>query len=155
MAKNYMPEVAKMLGVEIGEEFGIEQEENDLFIINENGLWNKRNCGRYESILHFLLIGLYTIIKPPKLTPVEKTILDNVDKEYNWIARDRCEILGNIIKVFKNKPRKFVDSENGFNGDGGYWTDEEEYGWFPFKEKFKFIKWEDQEPYNIKELLGE
>lgn len=77
----------------------------------------------------------------PKLSEVERVILENIDKDYKWIARDKEECLrcydckpvkGN---VFWNITGKKYAHMGGFN------------------HLFQFIKWEDTEPYNIEELL--
>lgn len=89
MAENKMNEVAKLLGVELEEEFRLE----DLFSkykLTENGLkyWSDDLQQWYISRwLEELLTGEKKIIKLPK------PILDDIEKEY----------LGNIIKPFRNK----------------------------------------------------
>ena len=74
----------------------------------------------------------------PKLTEDEKVILRNLPKEYKWIVRDH---IGSLW-VFKNEPNNNI------------------FGWFystastlPFPNLFKFIKYEDKEPYSIEKLL--
>ena len=74
----------------------------------------------------------------PKLTEDEKVILRNLPKEYKWIARDGF----GFICIFENKPDKAI------------------FGCFysaatilPFPNLFKFIKYEDEEPYSIENLL--
>ena len=74
----------------------------------------------------------------PKLTEDEKVILRNLSKEYKWIARDGF----GFICIFENKPDKAI------------------FGCFysaatilPFPKLFKFIKYEDEEPYSIEDLL--
>ena len=72
-------------------------------------------------------------------------ILKNVDDVYNWIVRDSDEDL--YLYSSASEPLK------------------EKYGWdgrvfvtkmfFPFDQLFQFIKWEDEEPTRIKELLDE
>ena len=75
----------------------------------------------------------------PKLTEVECTILENIPKEYKYIARDE----DGELYIDENKPSK---DENG--------------RWYGFGEDFRvfnhlfnFIKWEDSEPNKIEELL--
>ena len=81
MAKNFMPEIAKMLGVEMGETFYINDHlgrrvcaysDNNLFKIGESALLHLNNTdGCFEStdrdhiILVKLLAGLLTIEKLP------------------------------------------------------------------------------------------
>lgn len=75
--------------------------------------------------------------EPIILTKVEKIILKNIDKQYKWIVRDRD---GNLY-VFENKPIKRRDFW-GFNSHD-----------FCYSHLFQFMKWEDEEPYLIKDLL--
>ena len=93
-----------------------------------------------------LLNGFHEIQKlppKPKLTEAERVILENLPKEYKWIARDE----DNKIWVFELKPDKECD----------YWTFKKASSMFDrivfFEHLFQFIKWEDKEPYNIEELL--
>ena len=74
----------------------------------------------------------------PKLTEDEKAILRNVPNQYEWIARDKK---GSIF-LYIDKPVK-----------RDFWFDD--YGTIrlPFDHLFQFIKWEDEEPYSIEELL--
>ena len=75
----------------------------------------------------------------PKLTEDEKVILRNVPQYYNWIARD-----GNgVVCLYPDKPHK---SKTIWDSYGAL---------FPFHHLFQFIKWEDDEPYLIEDLLGE
>lgn len=74
--KTNMEKVAKMLGVEIGEEFRIKESDtpDDGFMINEgifeftkdNLIVNKRDPA--DTVIGCLLIGQYTIRKIPKVT---------------------------------------------------------------------------------------
>ena len=67
----------------------------------------------------------------------EKTILRNVPQYYKWIARD-----GNgVVCLYPDKPHK---SKTIWDSYGAL---------FPFHHLFQFIKWEDDEPYLIEELL--
>lgn len=74
------------------------------------------------------------------LSEAERIILENIDKEYKWIARDKDESL----TLFREKPIKRED----------YWADGIVSTEFvAFEHLFQFIKWEDSEPYSIEELL--
>ena len=77
-----------------------------------------------------------------KLSDAERVILENVDKDYKWICRDKA---GNL-KVFREKPKK--DIQLWICYTNCVYTDIE-----VFDHLFQFIKWEDIEPYNITELL--
>ena len=74
----------------------------------------------------------------PKLTEDEKVILRNLPKEYKWIARD----LSGIVYRFIERPEK---GQAIWHGCG--------QPIIPFYHLFNFIKWEDEEPYSIEELL--
>ena len=80
----------------------------------------------------------------PKLIDVEKIILKNIPNEYKYICRDEDERL----YVYENMPYK--------NDIDSVWHFEGEYESLTlFKEMFKFIKFEDEEPYLIEDLLKE
>ena len=78
--------------------------------------------------------------KDPKITEDEKTILRNLPKEYKWIARD----LSGMVYIFIERPEK---GQAIWYGCG--------QPMIPFYHLFQFIKWEDEEPYSIEDLLGE
>lgn len=91
---NYMKEVAKMLGVEIGEEFKIEFKidgtSSDIkYSLTENGLiyTYKNNVFKSDGSLESILLGDYQIIKLPK------PILDDVEKKY----------LSRVIRPWRDK----------------------------------------------------
>ena len=80
----------------------------------------------------------------PKLSDDEKAILRNIDKSYKWIARDN----DSMLFVFTRKPIK-----NDY-----YWKckdedEDDECCVYLFDHLFQFIKWEDEEPYFIEDLL--
>lgn len=69
MSKNYMPEVAKMLGVEIGEEFDILVNEAEMLVhgpykIIDNAIVDYVGC-KTKNLLYGLLTGVYTLQKRP------------------------------------------------------------------------------------------
>lgn len=77
-----------------------------------------------------------------KLTDDEIVILKNIDKEYKWLARNK---IGNLF-VYKTKPRKH----------GATWQIYRNICFsdlYTFNHLFRFIKWSDEEPYSIDELL--
>ena len=75
--------------------------------------------------------------KEAKPTEDEKVILRNVPQYYKWIARD-----GNgVVCLYPDKPHK---SKTIWGSYGVL---------FPFHHLFQFIKWEDDEPYLIEDLL--
>ena len=152
--KNYMEQVAKMLGVDIGEEFRVEKNQTTLHYANYVdtykykfdyfGLLRVNDNVRVFSLLNELICGTNTIIKQPKLSQAERTILENLATPYKWIVRDK----GGILYVHERKPIKSAEK----------WINLYSrivYDLLLFGHLFQFIKWENEEPYNIKELLGE
>ena len=80
--------------------------------------------------------------EPIQLSHDEYVILKNVDSEYKWIARHKNKKL----YLFTDKPRK--------NYSFSLWTNEKYDSYFyHFSHLFQFVKWEDEEPYNIQELV--
>lgn len=61
---NHMPEVAKMLGVEIGEEFYIGPY-NATYVIREDGLYSTSSEALCSDILIKLLNGIWAIKRKP------------------------------------------------------------------------------------------
>ena len=78
----------------------------------------------------------------PTLSEAERVILENIDKDYKWIARDEAE---NMLFIYHRKPYK-NDYGNWLNGGTNH-------GLELFNHLFQFITWQDEEPYNIEELL--
>lgn len=76
-----------------------------------------------------------------KLTKNEKAILESIDNFYKWIARDD----DGYLYVYEKKPCK----------DSCEWENPFCYkNFILFNHLFQFIKWTDDEPYNIQELLA-
>lgn len=98
----------------------------------------------YDNISHHLnnhdyLLNEYK--EKIKLTKDEHIILKNIDKNYEWIARD----LDNDLYLYPQKPEK---KEN-------YWRYSDDFICIKmFNNLFQFIKFEDEEPTNIQELLN-
>lgn len=77
-----------------------------------------------------------------KLSKVEKGMLENLDEKYKWIARDK----DGTLCIYYIKPKKDIHICDWVNG-------EHMFNLSIFKHLFKFVKWEDEEPYSIEELL--
>ena len=78
--------------------------------------------------------------EPVTLTDDEKAILKNLPKRYEWIAKDKS---GRLF-LYLIKPLK----------TGTCWESESiEPDFSMYDDLFQFIKWEDENPYNIDELL--
>lgn len=67
MAKNLIPEIAKMLGVEINESFKLAGYDNATFRFTENRFWQEdgNSCEERSDILAMLLAGNEIIVKLP------------------------------------------------------------------------------------------
>lgn len=119
--------------------------ESDTYFYNEDLTNNVNGMCRdivkvYED--YTLQNLLWERKEKPVLTEDEKVILRNLDKEFKWIARDKC----GELYIFFEKPEK----------DDVVWSSEDDYENVSlFEHLFQFIKWEDTEPYLISELISE
>lgn len=78
-----------------------------------------------------------------KLTLAEKIILENIDSNFKWIARGE----NNYLFCHERKPMKSKVDRMMFL-DGG------NFSRIPFDNLFKFIKWEDDQPHSIEDILN-
>lgn len=78
------------------------------------------------------------------MTQFEKEFLDNIDKSFKWIARDK----DGELNVFKNKPHK-EKYNNCWDTDTRYCP------LICFGHLFSFITWEDKEPIKLEDLRNE
>lgn len=81
--------------------------------------------------------------EPIKLTQTEYHILKGLDGMFKWIARDSADY---VLSVHADKPTKHSDC-------WGYRLGRS-HGLAVFNHLFQFIKWEDDEPYLIDDLLN-
>lgn len=110
-------------------------DENDKTIFKTNGY---SMCLVLQNFIDWLE---KEYVEPIKLTDDEKAILRSLPKEYKWIARN----VGDWLCIYTNKPTRDNIMWNSCDGYK-YWID-------IFNHLFQFIKWEDEEPYSIEELL--
>lgn len=109
----------------------------------QHSLYN--DYGYYNSLI-YLFDKEYEIIKQiPKLTEDEKVILRNIGIYFKWIARD-CN---NMLCWFYVKPTRTHKTDDWWG------VKENDAGTYMFGDLFDFITKNDEEPYNIKELLDE
>ena len=78
----------------------------------------------------------------PELTKVEEAILRSLPKKYKYIARDK--ISESMLCVFIDKPEKVLAK---------FWFSPNYESLEIFKHLFQFIKWEDELPTLIEDLL--
>lgn len=92
---NYIPEIAKMLGVEIGEEFKIEGHSGNVkYRLTEENLeyFSGGKGFTISSTLNKLLNGEYKVVKLPILDDIEKEYLSRVIRPW----RDKVEYIRKI-----------------------------------------------------------
>lgn len=74
------------------------------------------------------------------ITEDEKAILRSLPGNYKWIARDN----NGKLCIYWLKPKKFLKT----------WSDECSFEYLNlFNHLFKMVSWEDDEPWNIEDLL--
>lgn len=113
-----------------------------LHRITTNSSVNKHNCSGLvcSECLRLSLLNLLEEYKEPiKLTKFEYEYLKFAKENgYNFIARDK----NNNLYLYSNKPWK---AENDWDYEDGTTP--------VFAELFKFVKWENESPMLIEELL--
>lgn len=137
---NYTADVAKILGVELGEEFKL-SDYPETFILTERGLEFLYH-GKWSLIsgsLNDLLSGRRNIIKMPK------PILDKTEKKY----------LSYVIKPFRSRV-KYICKNNNEDGDTEFLDvqlDGNDFMAFPnFKKGTMYKGMEPEKKYSLKEL---
>lgn len=90
-------------------------------------------------------------VEPVELSEIERTILQNIDKKYKYIARDE----NSELRIHELKPEKTeVKKYNESNSVKDFWINKRSAEPFKmFSHLFQFVQWEDTEPYEIAKLL--
>ena len=146
-------DLCKLLGVEEGEEFKLENTNYDdrvIFKIQDDVLFNGFSGeGLTKSLITLNDISKVTVIKLPKkkqFSQDELCILRNIDKKYKWLARDN----NGSVCIYTNKPKK----------EDVYWIDYSPFRPLDFgllniikKNLFAEIKWGDEEPVYIDDYV--
>ena len=146
-------DLCKLLGVEEGEEFKV-----DGFGIKYR-IYNKRlEC--YDanfkewiySTLGFNKLIASEIIKLPKkkeFTDNELYVLNNIDKKYKWIAKDKSGLICTFVSKPIKTERFWSDGWSNSNNGESYASLE------AIKNSlFTEIKWEDEEPVYIDDYVN-
>lgn len=144
-------DLCKLLGVEEGEEF-------KLKLFGAIGKYRLKN-GKLEYYDDFINKWVEStismndileseIIKLPKkkqFTDNELYILNNIDKKYKWIAKDKS----GLICTFVSKP---IKTERFWAGG---WSDDASYASLEafINSLFNSIQWEDEEPVYIDDYV--
>ena len=88
-------------------------------------------------------------VEMPKINQEEYEALKGLDNRWKWIARDdENQIYSAELYVFERKPEQ----------EDGYWNNISNGEYALLEERddlFQFIRWEDEEPYEIDELIRE
>lgn len=131
MAESKMKEVAKLLGVELGEEFKIK---------GINNTYRFTNDGLFDCHSNEIVIKLCQLLKGEK--EIEKPILDKKEKEY----------LENLLRPFKDKDI-YVEKRESSNKQYVYICIDGESVYLPYFEKDTMYKgMEVKKKYTLKEL---
>ena len=85
----------------------------------------------------------------PMITEDEKAILRNLPAEYKWITRDE----DSKLYIYQDKPEKCVDVWMSGRGSMFLLYDQRYSPLYLFDHLFKMVKWEDDEPWKIEDLL--
>lgn len=83
------------------------------------------------------------------ITEDEKVILRNLPAEYKWITRDE----NSKLYIYQDKPEKCVDVWMRGRGSVFLICDQRYSPLYLFDHLFKMVKWEDDEPWKIEDLL--
>ena len=85
-----------------------------------------------------------------EMSEVEKLLIRVLPAKWKWIVRDK----NGDLHLFENKPIKITEKHDMWGNDPkGYCMPG--ISDFPYKNYFKFIKWADEEPTRIEDLLKE
>ena len=109
-----------------------------VLAISKEGVLYQTPSGKIKGIGRAYFLMLY---KPlPLITQDERVILRNI-KGYTWLARDE----NGRIFMYGAKPSKFTS----------HWVERTNHHMsnFNYSHLFDFIKWSDDEPWNIYDLL--
>lgn len=86
----------------------------------------------------------------PMITEDEKAILRNLPAEYKWITRDE----DSKLYIYQDKPEKCVDVWMSGRGSMFLPCDQRYSPLYLFNHLFQMIRWEDDEPWKIEDLLN-
>lgn len=84
--------------------------------------------------------------EPIKLTEAERVILKNMSEDFRYIARDK----NGYLYVYRNTEPDWSDIQQAWRPRHG----NECIEFFEYNHLFQFVKWTDEKPYKIKELLS-
>ena len=131
----------------------VQYRSGDIRIVKGGSIYNNstfmNNLDNYDQNLkttagdHLDIVKVYRSIwerEELTITSVEKVLLENIDSSFKYIARDKSASL----YVYEEKPEKA----------NGVWVTTFCVGLRSFNNLFPVVKWEDEEPWLIKDLLN-
>lgn len=142
------PKICEILWVDINEEFEIRTTNGNKplafrYYINEYGQFFNADGFNSPSVGMDTINGKFKIVKIPKYTEEQKEVFKALKVlGYKYITRDK--IFGNDdLNAYSDKPNK----------SSNYWIANDETKVAELNHNlFEFIKWEDEEPFEIPEV---
>lgn len=110
---------------------------------------NDLNAGRKMDIVAVYELNEVWKREDLTITEDEKAILRNLPAEYKWITRDE----NSKLYIYQDKPEKCVDVWMRGRGSVFLLCDQRYSPLYLFDHLFKMVKWEDDEPWKIEDLL--
>ena len=151
-------DLCKLFGVGEGEEFIVEFKDGHISnckyrVMNNLMEWSERGT-KYDGVYNSSCFSLNEVNKVKNIIKLSKKkeftnnelyILNNIDKKYKWIAKDK----DGLICTFVSKP---IKTEKLWS-DG--WSNGESYASLEAIKNSLFteIKWEDEEPVYIDDYV--
>lgn len=146
MNKSKMLEALALVELYPGDEFKISGSDAEYYIDKKFGIFTKNNDIISNEKLEIILLNPDSIIKRLPVTEKEKEILKALYMlGVRYIARD----IDLTLCGYDSLPYK---EENAWNSDG-IWLDFIDLPCFSRETDFKYIRWEDKKPFDIKAFL--
>ena len=114
---------------------------NPMHTLNsyDERLLSNNGCKMFDIVAVYELKEVWKR-EEPTITEDEKVILSNISGKYEWIARDES----GVLYIYHDKPKK----------EEFMWVDGFENRCLNlFNHLFGMVKWEDDEPWRIEDLL--
>lgn len=116
-------------------------DDNDL-LINDLDRYDENLKNRSDDLTIVKVYRLIWKYEESTITSDEKIILQNIDSKFKYVARDKDDML----YLYEMKPSKFLKDD--------YWDQVKAVESFTqFSHLFQMVKWEDDEPWAIEDLL--
>lgn len=144
MAKNKMKEVAKLLGVELEEEFRIKYDNKAMYVLMEDGFFEVVGRNTYlQRDIDNLLNGEWEVVKMPK------PILDEKEKEYLSNVIKPKDIINRLCYIAKRQGSFGISADMEYINIG---LDDEYFSLPYFKKGTMYRGMELDKKYTLEEL---